>query len=162
MTTSAGTAFPEEAITCSITMRWGDMDAYGHINNVEVVRILEEARIGAFGPPGGTGRPGRETEVPFFSSLPAETQALVVEHRVKYKASLEYRNIPLNAKVWVSDLKAASLAINYLLLDPVTDVVCVTAQTSIAFVSAESGRLQRISPEQKAMVVPYEAASIME
>ena len=23
-------------------MRWGDMDAYGHINNVQIVRMLEE------------------------------------------------------------------------------------------------------------------------
>lgn len=136
-------------------MRWGDMDAYGHVNNVEVVRILEEARIGAFGPPGGTGLPGREPDVPFFSSLPAETQALVVEHRVKYVTSLEYRNIPAKALVWVSALKVASLSINYELRDPVTDVLCVKAQTAIAFVSAESARLQRISPEQKAMVAPY-------
>ena len=34
-----------------VPMRWGDMDAYGHINNVQIVRMLEEARIAAFGPP---------------------------------------------------------------------------------------------------------------
>ncbi|WP_349361683.1 thioesterase family protein [Paenarthrobacter sp. PH39-S1] len=39
-------------------MRWGDMDAYGHINNVEVIRILEEARIHAFGPPPVPACPG--------------------------------------------------------------------------------------------------------
>lgn len=142
-------------------MRWGDMDAYGHINNVEVIRILEEARISAFGPPGGTGRPGQEPEVPFFSSLPPEVQALVVEHRVRYVASLEYRNIPVKARVWVSDLKAVSLSINYLLIDPVTDALCVRAQTNIAFASAQSGRLQRISPAQKAMIAAYEAAPLM-
>ncbi|BAS13810.1 hypothetical protein AHiyo8_21130 [Arthrobacter sp. Hiyo8] len=38
-------------------MRWGDMDAYGHINNVQIVRMLEEARIAAFGPPRGAGLP---------------------------------------------------------------------------------------------------------
>ena len=51
-------------------MRWGDMDAYGHINNVQVVRILEEARIAAFGPPRGPGLPGIEPPVHFIETSP--------------------------------------------------------------------------------------------
>ncbi|WP_308409809.1 acyl-CoA thioesterase [Zhihengliuella halotolerans] len=40
-------------LTVEVPMRWADMDAYGHINNVNLVRMMEEARIGAFGVPGG-------------------------------------------------------------------------------------------------------------
>ena len=40
-----------------IPLRWGDLDAYGHINNVEMLRLLEEARIQAFWRPDeGTAR----------------------------------------------------------------------------------------------------------
>ncbi|GAC1371541.1 MAG: hypothetical protein NVSMB43_07620 [Pseudarthrobacter sp.] len=53
-------------------MRWGDMDAYGHINNVQIVRMMEEARIAAFGPPRGTGKPGIEPEVGLFNEVPRE------------------------------------------------------------------------------------------
>lgn len=35
-----------------IPMRWGDMDAYGHVNNVNLIRLMEEARIAGFGVPG--------------------------------------------------------------------------------------------------------------
>ncbi|HET6240986.1 MAG TPA: thioesterase family protein, partial [Arthrobacter sp.] len=49
---------PDRRIEVQVPMRWGDMDAYGHINNVQIVRILEEARIAAFGPPRGPGLPG--------------------------------------------------------------------------------------------------------
>ncbi|WP_051298781.1 acyl-CoA thioesterase [Arthrobacter castelli] len=152
------TANPVDAcqhLDCEVATRWGDMDAYGHINNVEIVRLLEEGRIAAFGPPGGTGRPGQEPRIPFFSDLPVGTQALVVEHRIKYLASVEYRNMPLKVHVWISALKAASLTINYQIVDPVTGTHCVKAQTAIAFVSADSGSLVRITPDQKKLVAPY-------
>ncbi|MET1034992.1 MAG: thioesterase family protein, partial [Arthrobacter sp.] len=64
-------------------MRWGDMDAYGHINNVQIVRILEEARIAAFGPPRGSGLPGIEPPVPLFNEVPEGTLALIVEHKIR-------------------------------------------------------------------------------
>ena len=30
-------------------LRWSDMDAYGHVNNVQFLRLLEDARVIAFG-----------------------------------------------------------------------------------------------------------------
>lgn len=30
---------------CEIAVRWGDMDAYGHVNNALYMRYLEEARV---------------------------------------------------------------------------------------------------------------------
>lgn len=30
---------------CDIPVRWGDMDAYGHVNNALYIRYLEEARV---------------------------------------------------------------------------------------------------------------------
>ena len=30
---------------CEIPVRWGDMDAYGHVNNALYMRYLEEARV---------------------------------------------------------------------------------------------------------------------
>ena len=31
-----------------VPLRWGDLDAYGHINNVETLRLIEEARVRSF------------------------------------------------------------------------------------------------------------------
>lgn len=31
-----------------VRLRWSDLDAYAHVNNVEMFRLLEEARITAF------------------------------------------------------------------------------------------------------------------
>jgi len=32
-----------------VPVRWSDMDAYGHVNNVQYLRFFEDARIEAFG-----------------------------------------------------------------------------------------------------------------
>ncbi|GAB3547169.1 thioesterase family protein [Arthrobacter tumbae] len=131
------------------------MDAYGHINNVQVVRLLEEARIQAFGPPGGTGAAGQDPPVPLFSSIAAGVQALVVEHRIRYTATLDYRNVPLKIEIWISDLRAASLGIAYRINDPATHRACVLAQTTLAFVDGESESLLRITAGQKQQLAPY-------
>lgn len=31
--------------SCQVPVRWGDMDAYGHVNNALYMRYLEEARV---------------------------------------------------------------------------------------------------------------------
>ncbi|EMY34267.1 thioesterase [Arthrobacter crystallopoietes BAB-32] len=142
-------------LSCNVPMRWGDMDAYGHINNVEILRILEEARIHAFGPPAGTGGEGLEVDLPVFSDLPDGTQALVVEHRVKYVRPLNYRNIPAHVEVWISALKAASLTVAYLIKDPVTMDECVKAETTLAFFNEATSRLLRVTADHKERLQPY-------
>jgi acyl-CoA thioester hydrolase len=138
------------------------MDAYGHINNVQIVRMLEEARIAAFGPPGGTGASGIEPAVPLFSDVAHGTLALVVEHRVRYVKPLDYRNVPAEVDVWVSGLKAASLTLDYVIHDPVDGHECVRATTALAFVNEASGGLLRLTEIQRERLAPYVGKGIFE
>jgi acyl-CoA thioester hydrolase len=133
------------------------MDAYGHVNNVQVVRILEEARIAAFGPPRGAGLPGVEPQVSLFNDVEEGTMALVVEHKIRYVRTLEYRNVPAVVQVWIGAVKGASFDIHYLLQDPVTREDCVKATTHLAFVDEGTGRVLRLTPEQKARLSPFVA-----
>ncbi|GAB2753081.1 acyl-CoA thioesterase [Sinomonas soli] len=149
-----------ERLRVLVPMRWGDMDAYGHINNVQIVRMLEEARIAAFGPPGGTGAAGVEPLVPLFSAVPDGTLALVVEHRVRYVRPLDYRNVPAEVDVWVSGLKAAALTLDYLVHDPVDGHECVRATTQLAFVEEVTGRLLRLTEDQRRRLEPYVGAGL--
>src|SRR5699024_1528274 len=50
MTTTTPAA-PPSALDLPIPVRWTDLDAYGHVNNAAMVRLLEEARIAAFWQP---------------------------------------------------------------------------------------------------------------
>lgn len=36
---------PKLIFTCRIPLRWGDMDANGHVNNTEYFRYMEQARV---------------------------------------------------------------------------------------------------------------------
>ena len=131
------------------------MDAYGHINNVQVVRMLEEARIAAFGPPRGAGLPGIEPQVALFNDVEEGTLALVVEHRIRYMRTLEYRNVPAVVQIWIGAVKGASFDIHYLVQDPVTREDCVKATTHLAFVDEASGRVLRLTPDQKQRLAPF-------
>ena len=37
-----------------IQLRWGDLDAFNHVNNTSMLKLLEEARVRAFWRPGTT------------------------------------------------------------------------------------------------------------
>lgn len=146
-------------LSLQVPMRWGDMDAYGHINNVEVLRILEEARVHAFGPPAGTGMPGVDVARPIFSGLDSDVQALVVEHRVRYVSPLNYRNIPATVQVWISAVKGASFTVAYEIQDPVTATRCVIAETVLAFFHEPSGTLVRLTPGMREQLEPLRGDS---
>lgn len=149
----------EKTITVEIPLRWGDMDAYGHVNNVTLVQIMEEARVAVFGPPPSAGEIGDVTApIPVFSQLPPGTQALVAENHVKYRAPLPYRNMPARVEVRVEKVTAASLTIGYRIIDPGTGAVCCTCTTVLAFVDGTTGRLMRIGPAERALLAEHVAA----
>ena len=132
-------------------MRWGDMDAYGHINNVQIVRILEEARIAALRAAARRADcPASNPRCPLFSDVPEGTLALVVEHKIRYVRTLEYRNVPAVVQLWIGAVKGASFDIHYLVQDPVTGEDCVRATSHLAFVDEATGRVLRLTPEQRA------------
>ena len=150
-----------------VPLRWGDMDAYGHVNNVTMMQVLEEARVALFGPPPSSGEPAplagqaaggllggsqgerAAAQLPLFETLPAGTQALVAENYVKYRSPLAYRGVPVRVQMQVSKVTAASLQVAYELFDPVSGEHCVSASTTLAFFTPETGSLVRLSAEQR-------------
>lgn len=149
----------ERSVTCEVPLRWGDMDPYGHVNNVEVMRVLEEARIAAFGVPVGTGEQVAPAKIPLFSVLPDGTQALITEHRVKYLRPLAYRNVPTEVRVWVVSAKAATLALGFEIVDAADGAACIRAQTQLALFVPETRTVLRITKEQRELLEPYTAPS---
>lgn len=151
---------PGTPLTLQIPMRWSDMDAYGHINNVEVLRILEEARVHAFGQPAGTGMPGAAPAVPLFSELDADVQALVAEHRVRYLSALQYRTLPATVRVWISAVKGAGFTVAYEIADPVAGTRCVIAETTLAFLHGPSKTVLRLTPAMRGRLRELQGAPL--
>lgn len=139
-----------QIFTVNIPVRWGDMDAYGHINNVAIVRLMEESRVAVFGAPPSAGNLTENTPapiVPFFDKFEDGVQALIAEHQIKYRQQLPYRAYPIQVDVSVAKVTAASLTVNYALKDPENGQACVTASTTLAFYNVSTGGIVRISPE---------------
>ena len=77
------------------------------------------------------------------------------DHKIRYVRTLEYRNVPAVVLVWIGAVKGASFDIHYLVQDPVTREDCVKASSHLAFVDETTGRVQRLSQEQKDRMAPY-------
>ncbi|MCA0322864.1 MAG: acyl-CoA thioesterase [Actinobacteria bacterium] len=116
-----------------VPLRWSDMDAYGHVNNVQYLRLLEDARVIGF----------RE----WFPDRDVVGSGLVVTHHViEYLRPLVYRSQPVEVEMWVTRVAAASFDLDYRIIDPLsvgTDVYAV-AQTGLAAFDLEAGRPRRL------------------
>ncbi len=130
--------------TVPIHLRWGDQDAYGHINNVAVLRLLEEARSRAF----WTAPDAAEPSV--FPPLQPDQQvwALVADFSLKYRQQLPYQHEPVLVKMNIGKVGGASFVIDYALFASEDDAAPrVTAASTLVLVDRDTGRPHRLSPE---------------
>ena len=141
-----------------IKLRWSDLDAYGHVSNAEMLRLLEEARIEAFWitddaeeAVGGStavldGRPG------------ADTLTLIARQEIEYLAPIPYLRQPLDVQLWLGRLGGASLEVCYEVRAPEgtePDTLFSRAATTIVLVYAASQRPRRINERERAAWTPY-------
>ena len=86
-------------------VRWSDADAFGHVNNVAVLRLLEEARIAALD----------ELAVRVGDGGPSllETGVVVARHEIEYRRQLVWRRGPVPVRVWVTGVGGSSFELGY-------------------------------------------------
>ena len=96
---------------CDYPMRWSDMDAYGHVNNVQYLRFFEDARIEAF----GVHRAGED------GGSMLDTDILVARHEIEYLKPLTWRPEPVHIDLWITTLKGAMIEVGYEVYDAPVD-----------------------------------------
>lgn len=139
-----------------IPVRWGDMDAYGHVNNVQIVQLMEEARVMVFGIPSGTGHLDDTSPRPRINLLAGVedgVMTLISEHTVKYRRQLPYRGTPIRVEVGVTKVKGASVEISYRFYDD--DAVAVQATSTMVFVNQNTGMPVRLNEHQRAALANH-------
>ncbi|WP_165068643.1 acyl-CoA thioesterase, partial [Marisediminicola senii] len=103
-------------IHIAMPLRWSDFDAYAHVNNAEMLRLLEEARIQAFWRP-DAGGVGEATAI--LDARPgAETIALIARQEIEYVAPIPYMRAPIDIELWIGRIGGASLEVCYELYSP--------------------------------------------
>ena len=145
----------------AISLRWSDFDAYAHVNNAEMFRLLEEARIQAFWPPDANATTDA-APVPATAVLDgrpgAEVMTLIARQEIEYLLPIPYMRAPIDIEMWIGRIGGASLEICYELHSPsgVTPRQLFTrAATTLVMVTAATGRPKRIPDELREAWSPY-------
>ncbi|MFT4229776.1 MAG: thioesterase family protein [Microbacterium sp.] len=142
-----------------IPLRWGDLDAFNHVNNTAMFKLLEEARVRAFWSP-GEGEDAPPTAV-LDTSRRGGVLTLIARQEIEYLAPVPYQRHPLDVQLWFGKLGGASVEVCYEVLSPAEtageqgQTVYARAMTTVVMVDAAGGRPIRISDAARAAWEPY-------
>lgn len=129
-----------------VPLRWSDMDALGHVNNVQFVRLLEEARVlmlRDWFPAHGTQQP----------------PLLIARTEIDYIAQLRYRPRPVVVSAWVSQIGGASYDLDYQVRDsaePDSRIYARAQSTQVRF-DLEAQRPSRFTPAEREILEGWSA-----
>ena len=142
-----------EPYAAHVSLRWSDMDAYAHINNVQFLRLLEDARVIGFRDWFGQER-----------SL-LDEGVLVARHEIEYRQPLGFRHEPVEIQMWVSRIGGAGFDVAYVVTDPdglgaaggsaggdgvrAQRTVYAVAETELALYDFASASPRRMRPEER-------------
>lgn len=149
-----------------VALRWSDLDAYQHVNNVEMLRLLEDARITAF-----WRHPDAPTEATWPTAVldtgpHASSHTLVARQEIEYLRPLGFTRSPVRVEMWLGHLGGASLEVCYEVHTewpehsertgpPIGSRPYAKAATTIVVVDASTGAPRRISADERAAWAPF-------
>jgi acyl-CoA thioester hydrolase len=142
-----------------IHLRWGDLDAFNHVNNTAMLKLLEEARVRAFWTP-DPGEEAPPTAV-LDSSIFSGVLTLIARQEIEYLAPVPYQRHPLDVQMWFGKLGGSSIEVCYEIRGPretageAGQPLYARATTVVVKVDAESGRPLRLTPEERAAWEPF-------
>ena len=119
-------------------MRWGDMDAQGHLNNAAYLDYLQEARV-AFLLSGS----------PVLHHL-LDSGVLVVNHQVEYLKAVTFTDRPLTINLWIDAIGGSRFSIGYEVYDGPN--LAARARTGVVPFDLVSNALRRLTTEERALL----------
>ncbi|WP_068265874.1 acyl-CoA thioesterase [Janibacter limosus] len=134
--------------TTEVVLRWGDMDAYGHVNNVQYHRLLEEARIRAFGE--------------WFRASGGDSMlrsgVLLARQEIEFLEQLTYRPEPVSIDMWVTHLGGASWEMGYEIRDE--DALYARAESTMVAFDMAAQRPRSLSGDERAALTALLGAPV--
>jgi acyl-CoA thioester hydrolase len=130
----------------NVPLRWSDMDAYGHVNNVQFLRLLEDARVSGFEQWFGLERALLDEGV------------LVTRHEIEYIAPLTFRHAPISVDMWCTKISGAGFDLGYDVRDPdgVGQGHYARAETGLVLYDFASSGPRRMRPDEREILRAHE------
>lgn len=151
----AGSPAPSR-VHVPVHLRWGDLDALGHVNNTSMLKLLEEARLRAFWKP-EDGTPGPPSAVLDELTATSDAATLIARQEIEYLRPVPYGQRPLDVQLWIGRLGGSSIDVCYEVYSPRGDAeqVCYARSTAvIVMVSTATGRPVRLTDEMREAWTP--------
>lgn len=165
-------------------LRWSDIDAYSHVNNVAMLRLLEEARIRAFWSTGGAGTggdagtdadagadagagddagAGAGDEAPVGPAVldgrpGSATLSFIAQQQAQYLRPITYQREPLDIELWIGRIGGSSVQVCYEVYSPAGTVprtLFTRAESTLVLADAATSAPRRISEAERAAWQPY-------
>ncbi|MEJ1086987.1 thioesterase family protein [Microbacterium sp. Mu-80] len=133
-----------------IHLRWGDLDAFNHVNNTSMLKLLEEARVRAFWKP----EPGEEAPQTAVLSTGVDqgVLTLIARQGIEYLAPVPYQRRPLDVEMWFGRLGGSSVEVCYEVFNHPESVerqLYARSTAVIVLVDAITGRPVRLTPQMR-------------
>ncbi len=120
-------------------MRWGDMDAQGHVNNAVYLDYLQEARVDFLlsGPP-------------VLHAL-LDTGVLVASHQVEYLRPVVFSDRPVAVRLWVDSVGGSRFSLAYEVFDGAE--LAARARTVAVPFDLATNTLRRLTADERVLFV---------
>ena len=119
-----------------MSMRWSDMDALRHVNNVSYRRYIEQARVAMFYD--GARRLGAASVAGSF---------VVARHEIDYLHPVVYHPEPLRLESWIGKVRGASFVVYCEIFDG--EQHALRSATTCVTVDREAGRPRRVTDVER-------------
>lgn len=130
-------------MSVSLGLRWGDLDAQGHINNVTYLELLQEARV-QFLQQGG------------LSLL--DDGVVVTAHQVEYVRAIDDISKPVTIHVHSEDVGGARFTLAYTVEHGGT--TALRARTTCAAFDFDDGSLRKLSAAEREFLAKHQSDSL--
>ncbi|HKU09847.1 acyl-CoA thioesterase [Sinomonas sp.] len=138
-----------------LQLRFGDVDSYGHVNNVRFLQFLEDARVHWLREPLPAGVACADGEGRMVDFVTAENFTLVGRHEIEYLQPLLYRPAPIGVNLWVTRIGGSSFDLGYSVTERDGSSTYAYAATSMVLVSRSTGRPVRLPAELREAFSEY-------
>jgi len=146
---------PASRYRVKVPLRWSDMDAYGHVNNVQFLRLLEDARVIGFEDWFGQDRSVLNEGI------------LVARHEIEYLAPLLFRLPPIVVEMWATRIGGAGFDLAYEVRDGRAateggdgDTIYACAETTLVLYDFTTSTPRRMDPSLRAMLEEHSGTPV--